>query len=71
MQHFLKSPPGTAGTEIVTTKFLDQFFVAVYNSLAAAYLRLRWISLPALTGANERKRGIEVHLAWWSSSITI
>jgi hypothetical protein len=45
MQHFLKSTPGTAGTQVIAPELLDQFLVAMHDAIAAADVRFRGITL--------------------------
>jgi hypothetical protein len=47
MQHFLKTPPGAAGAEVVAAEFLEQLFVAVDDPLAAFDARLGRVALAA------------------------
>jgi hypothetical protein len=45
MLHFLKSPSGTAWTEVIPAKLLIEFFVTVHDSVAALHVGLRWEAL--------------------------
>jgi len=47
MQHFLKTPPGSAGAGVVAAEFLEQFFVAVDDPQTALYARFGWIAFAA------------------------
>ena len=50
-QHFLKSAARTAGTRVVTTKFFDEFFVAMHDPETAFDVRFGRKSFAALATA--------------------
>jgi hypothetical protein len=53
-QHCLKAATGAARARIVAPKLLVQFFVAMYDALAALDVRFGREPLAPLTGALER-----------------
>src|SRR5689334_11740465 len=56
MQQFLKSPSGSAGAEVVAPEFLDEFFLAAHDAIAALNAAFRRITL-ASAYARPRKHG--------------
>jgi hypothetical protein len=62
-QHFLKALAGAARARIVSSKFLQQFLVAVNHSESAPYLRLGWIAVSTLADDLESKA---VRRFWFS-----
>jgi hypothetical protein len=54
MQHFLKTPPGSAGAEIVAAEFFEELLVAVDDAVAALHARFGGVALPALAARLKR-----------------
>jgi hypothetical protein len=48
MQHFLKPTSGTAGTEVIPTQLLRQFFPSMYDAVAALNIGFGRETLAAL-----------------------
>src|SRR5262245_53540600 len=70
MQQFLKPPARTAWTYVVAPKFLDQFFFAVNDAMAALDVGLGRITLSTLTHRlkSQRPPGNPPVCAWDTSS---
>lgn len=60
MQHFLKTPPGTARAGVVSAELFDELLVAVHDLHTPFHAGLGREALSAFTDGLERRHGLQI-----------